>query len=124
MPLKDTQKRKEYLKEYNKKYHNSEACKKSREKYRKTDKCKELTWGYRIKAKYGISVAEYNKLFQKQNGVCAICGRTNKRRLVVDHNHITGEVRGLLCDNCNKGIGLMGDSIPLFEKAIKYISKA
>lgn len=79
---------------------------------------------------YGLTVAEYNALLRKQGGVCAICGmdepnshgRTGKKfRLSVDHCHSTGRVRGLLCQKCNRAIGLLGDNPILMRKAISYL---
>lgn len=58
---------------------------------------------------YGIAVHGYNRLFEEQQGCCAICNRhqiTFKRRLSVDHNHTTGKVRGLLCVACNTDLGV------------------
>jgi hypothetical protein len=74
--------------------------------------------------KYGITLQEYDLLFTSQNGVCAICGneQTNKR-LSVDHNHETGEVRGLLCSKCNHAIGLFKDNIKYMANAIAYLEK-
>jgi hypothetical protein len=77
----------------------------------------------------GIKNMTYEKYLimqQEQNNCCAICGvhRTFfKRELDVDHNHETGEVRGLLCTPCNSGIGKLKDSINMLEKAIKYLTK-
>lgn len=56
---------------------------------------------------YGITVDQYNELLFKQNGVCAICKGIDKHRLAVDHDHTTGEVRGLLCIRCNLGMERM-----------------
>jgi len=63
-------------------------------------------------------------MYADQFGRCAICGGVNDidRRLSVDHNHDTGEVRGLLCNRCNRAIGLLGDSIDILESAISYLS--
>ena len=74
---------------------------------------------------YGIDQAEYDSVLKSQNNVCAICGKTeleNGRRLSVDHSHVTGEVRGLLCKMCNKGIGMFEDSVEVLESAIKYLA--
>jgi DNA-directed RNA polymerase subunit RPC12/RpoP len=57
-----------------------------------------------LKAKYGLSIEKYNQLLNKQNGKCAICEKDSsefKQNLAVDHNHATGEIRGLLCSYCN-----------------------
>ena len=59
-----------------------------------------------LRRTYGISSEEYEKILKDQKGRCAICGRfPSRRRLDVDHNHVTGEVRGLLCHRCNRGLG-------------------
>lgn len=67
---------------------------------------------------------DYEFLFISQNGKCAICGThqdTMERRLSVDHNHETGEVRGLLCSSCNLGLGAFLDSPALLKNAILYL---
>lgn len=58
------------------------------------------------RARYGISYQEYMRMWEEQDGCCAICGDfEGNKALAVDHNHETGEVRGLLCQQCNTGIG-------------------
>jgi hypothetical protein len=77
-----------------------------------------------LKNSYGITTDEYNLLFNKQSGKCAICDRHQselKQSLCVDHNHKTGKVRGLLCDSCNKGIGCFQDNVDLLSNRIQYI---
>ena len=78
-----------------------------------------------LKRKYGIDLNQYNQLFANQSGCCAICGKHQtefKRKLAVDHCHTTGEVRGLLCSNCNQGIGYLKDSDELFSAASQYLN--
>lgn len=59
-----------------------------------------------LKCKYGITLEQYNKMLKSQQYRCAICGNTgNGKALHLDHNHITGQVRGLICYNCNTGLG-------------------
>lgn len=81
----------------------------------------------RIK-KYGITVDEYMEMYMAQDGKCAICGaevgNAEGDRLYVDHNHRTGKVRGILCSNCNLGIGKFFDNIELLRKAIQYLEDA
>lgn len=72
---------------------------------------------------YGITPEQYDEMAVRQGGVCAICGDgpSPKRRLVVDHNHETGAVRGLLCANCNAGVGLLGDDPATLLRAVAYL---
>lgn len=79
---------------------------------------------------YGITAAEYDAMLAAQGGVCAICARPEsaKRRgkvfaLAVDHCHDLGHVRGLLCGNCNKGIGGLGHDTGRLEAAIAYLRR-
>lgn len=74
---------------------------------------------------YGINLNDYNHLKNKQGRVCRICGKpnTNGRVLVVDHDHGTNEVRGLLCDKCNLAIGLLDDNPQILRTAIKYLDE-
>jgi len=82
--------------------------------------------GYHLKYQYGITHEEYDRLVAAQHGVCAICGqppsgRTIKdRRLAVDHDHLTGMVRGILCRPCNLIIGFIDDDEWL-ERARAYL---
>ena len=89
-----------------------------------TSACKKCMSIKKIIAKYNISDTTYLSLLKKQDNKCAICGQPpGKRELSVDHNHQTGEVRGLLCDNCNLGLGNFQDSPFLLNKAISYVQK-
>jgi len=75
---------------------------------------------------YGITQEQYNQMFVDQNGLCAICGGSqNKGKyLEVDHNHITGKNRGLLCHLCNVGLGSFKDNEDNLIKAIKYLQRS
>jgi hypothetical protein len=84
----------------------------------------ELSRTRNLKNKYNISLEEYNALFDEQKGCCAICGRHQtefKRSLVVDHSHITGEIRGLLCNGCNTALGLVHEDVNRLKSAINYL---
>lgn len=73
---------------------------------------------------YGISIDDYNEIFIKQDGCCRICKRHQselKRKLSVDHNHETSEIRGLLCNKCNQAIGLLNDDPELLDSAKEYV---
>lgn len=73
-------------------------------------------------AKYELTPEEYTQMVEDQKGLCKICKKVpTKRGLVVDHNHETGEVRGLLCIPCNSGIGLLGDHPELLLAAAEYL---
>lgn len=83
-----------------------------------------------LKRKYGIRHKDYIKLFKQQNGKCAICNCTPRAkgrrikgftRFVVDHNHKTKEVRGLLCAHCNAALGFLRDNVDLVFKAFTYL---
>jgi hypothetical protein len=80
---------------------------------------------YLLKCKYGITLEQYNEIFNRQNGKCAICKRDKScskyNTLNVDHNHITNKIRGLLCNNCNLGLGYFKDSKDLLNAAINYL---
>jgi len=80
---------------------------------------------YQLKYKFGITVEQYNQMFVEQNGTCLICHQVNirGRYLVVDHNHKTGKIRGLLCYHCNNGLGQFKDNIDSLLEAAKYLSK-
>lgn len=80
-------------------------------------------WQADVYRHYGLKKEEYARLFKAQNGVCAICSGecSTGRRLSVDHDHDTGHVRGLLCGNCNQGIGKLGDCPKLLRKAADYL---
>ena len=78
--------------------------------------------------RYGMTPPEYEAMLEAQGGLCAICEQpeTSKRggvvrRLAVDHCHETGEVRGLLCNNCNRALGMFGDSPATLAGAIAYL---
>lgn len=74
--------------------------------------------------RYGITAQQYDGLNEAQEGKCAICGKTctTGNRLAVDHDHTSGKVRGLLCLNCNQGLGKFFDDPALFAKAIEYLT--
>jgi hypothetical protein len=76
---------------------------------------------YHLRRRYGIGQAEFDRLLAQQNGVCAICGRDNPEH--VDHDHATGELRGILCFNCNQGLGNFRDSPQAMARAIEYLSR-
>ena len=84
--------------------------------------CKKCVREYCVTHSYGISTSQYESMLSAQGGVCAICGSPpQKKRLAVDHCHTSGKVRGLLCDKCNRGIGMFMDRPELLDKAAVYL---
>lgn len=78
----------------------------------------------RIREKKFSTPDSWEKQFQLQNGLCAICSVAIDESIShTDHNHITGKFRGLLCANCNKALGLFKDSWEVLEKASKYLKE-
>lgn len=106
----------------------------SKGKYGRHSYCKVCMVTYsrwrKLKYIYNISKTQYNDLLERQHSRCAICGvhvddlvfRTPKHRVLhVDHNHKTGEVRGLLCNDCNVMVGCSQDNTENLKKAIDYL---
>ena len=104
-------------------------CKNAYEAMRRknfTDEQKNKLKDLQLQNDFGITLEEYNEIFVRQNGKCAICGKHQiefKRALCVDHCHETGNVRGLLCLGCNTGIGSLNDDIENLNCAIIYLTK-
>lgn len=85
---------------------------------------------YHLDNGYGIKIEEYNSMLAAQNGACKICLKPESsldsrsklpKKLAVDHCHKTGKVRGLLCYNCNRGIGLLKDDYDIVQRAAEYL---
>ena len=83
----------------------------------------------KILKEYGLTTEDYSAMLKAQNNLCAICGnpetatyRGKTKALCVDHCHKTGEVRGLLCRECNLGVGYFQDAPNVLRHAIKYLS--
>tara|TARA_B100001094_G_C17781140_1_gene599791 strand:+ start:144 stop:632 length:489 start_codon:yes stop_codon:yes gene_type:complete len=106
----------EYIREYNKKRYHSLSEEQKQAQNRRMH----------IRT-YGIQPEDYDKMLTEQNGVCACCGEkeTNpkKKHLSIDHCHKTGEVRALLCDRCNRGIGALNDELDILRKAVLYLER-
>lgn len=80
------------------------------------------------KSAYGVDDDWYNNKLKVQENVCAICGKKETmknayglRNLCIDHNHFSGQIRGLLCSNCNRGIGSFKEDTQALKKAIEYL---
>lgn len=77
----------------------------------------------RLQREYGITLDEYNKVLKAQGNACGICKKEHilgKPRLAVDHCHVTGELRGLLCWSCNRKLGVFLDDLVMLESAAYY----
>lgn len=76
---------------------------------------------------FNITEDEIKALYDKHNCRCAICGieesKTKKKSLCIDHDHKTGKIRGLLCDDCNVGLGRFKDDVENLGQAMKYLNK-
>lgn len=99
-------------------------------KYRHGDPERQRNWA--MKRQFGITLEQYEQMLKDQDGLCAICFQPESRKsnrshkpknLAIDHCHEIGTVRGLLCQDCNTGIGLFKDSPFLMIKAAKYLEK-
>ncbi len=78
------------------------------------------------KHNYNMTINDYDNMFNKQDGRCAICGSGNSNRkssekFYVDHNHETGKIRGLLCHNCNSALGHIKDDTRILQNMLHYI---
>jgi len=79
-----------------------------------------------LKKCFSMTLEQYQELFDSQNCVCAICNQPEQAKgksLSVDHDHGTGTIRGLLCQNCNTAIGKLQDSVEILQSAIKYLQE-
>lgn len=81
----------------------------------------------KLRIKYRLGLADYDRMFTAQSGACAACGRPEKvirngkvARLAVDHDHTTGAVRALLCAACNLALGQLGDSAERIRRLLAY----
>ena len=82
-----------------------------------------------LKYYYGITLTEYNSTLEKQGGGCGICGSVSNKggigkNLCVDHDHDSGEIRGILCASCNLGIGKFNDDVETVKQAVVYLESA
>lgn len=102
---------------------NRDIVNKRSRKYYKNNKQKVLA--YSRKRLYNILEKEYQLLLKEQNFVCAICKSkcATYENLSVDHCHNTNKIRGLLCNRCNRALGMFEDNISLLKKVIKYLEK-
>lgn len=114
-----------YSREYRK--NNPKEIKKYDKQYKKDnpERIRRIKRDSRIKKIYGLSHKDWLGIWEAQDGECAICGRSFSKPsdALIDHNHKTNEVRGLLCNKCNLGIGHFDDNPRIIIKANEYLSK-
>lgn len=123
---------KNYRKMYRAKYKTTDSYKNSRKKYKNSEHGKISIRKETLKRKYGISLEDYDTLYVSQNGLCKICGTNDptlsgKRKnkyFCVDHDILTGKIRGLLCYKCNLAIGYFSHSTITLQSAINYLCHA
>lgn len=115
----------DYYKSYRKKH--KEKIVTGIYKWRKNnkDKMQRIALKVNLRRNHGITPNEYSDMLTKQNGRCAICGNPAseyKRKLHVDHNHVTGKNRGLLCVRCNYGLGCFKENVSFLDRAKEYLT--
>jgi hypothetical protein len=80
-----------------------------------------------LKSKFNMTLEDYNEMLECQDNVCAICKQpemgSRAKRLAVDHCHVTDMNRGLLCQRCNRALGLFQDDVEVLQNAVEYLSK-
>ena len=138
MPYKDYNKRLEFRKThreeinaYQREYRRThpEKIKTISKKYTNTHKneIKIRSKKWSLKTKYGLSITEFDNLLLSQDNRCAICKEPldlqNPKNVNIDHNHLTGKVRGILCLKCNVAIGLLRDNPEYVYNAYKYLKE-
>ena len=105
------------------------ACIECNKEEQSTAEYKQYARNAAYKHRYGITIAEYNTMVAEQGGKCKLCDTTDPKsnkthnRFHIDHDHNTGEVRGLLCVACNMALGLLHDDVELLGRAIKYVTR-
>lgn len=93
-------------------------------KYQSSEGVRKLVHHNNSLRKYGVSGEEYESLLSYQNGVCAICGKPpEKKKLGVDHDHVSNRIRGLLCKRCNSTLGLVNDDVRLLDALKEYLER-
>lgn len=87
-----------------------------------------IHYKYNLKKKFNMTHEEYEQMFYEQKGLCAVCKNPETstragviKRLAVDHNHITGKIRKLLCVRCNATLGQVNDNIEILQNMIDYL---
>ena len=101
-----------------------DCCRIRKYKWYQTESGKLSSANTKLKRRFGITLEQFNQMYEKQNGKCLICDATESllgHRLAVDHCHTTGKIRGLLCKSCNVALGGFKDNIENLKRAIEYL---
>ena len=105
-----------------KQYRASPGFQETRRKYYNKPEYKEKKADYRLRKRYGITSRDKQDIYDNQDGNCAICNKyVSLKDIVVDHNHATGRVRGLLCNGCNTALGLLREDPETISGMQRYI---
>lgn len=109
--------------EWIKEYRRDPTFRAVQNRWKKKDYVNNKDWyaNNQLKQNYGISLDEYNIMFEEQQGSCKICRSNTSRRLAVDHCHETGLIRSLLCSKCNTALGLANENIEILKSMINYL---
>jgi hypothetical protein len=104
---------------------NREAIRQHQKEYMATRRVEasEYRRRWNLAKRYGITMEQYADIWERQGQVCGVCGQQPKKA-VVDHDHKTGAVRGILCVRCNVSIGSLGDSVEGVTRAVRYLKEA
>ena len=118
--------KREREKEYRKTESGSECFARKAMKRRHNEGYKKVAYASHVKRNYGITIKEFDMQVHVQKNRCAICSTefihdAMTTKPVVDHDHETGKVRGLLCRKCNQGIGNFGENREVMKRAIEYV---
>ena len=122
------ERKREYQREYHAKHREAANAKRKQQYYDrvaegwKTPRPEDRPWATHYKSRYGITLSDFERMNAEQFGLCKICKSPPTRRyLSVDHDHITGKVRGLVCQDCNIGLSKFKDNPNMMDRAIKYL---
>lgn len=124
--LENLEKTRAYAREYQHRRtpaQNAESCRRYQQSHK--EKIKVAQRRKHLRLKFGLTLEDFDRMLASQGYVCAICFTDNwgAHGPMVDHDHVTGKIRGILCHKCNLGIGHLDDSISKLENAIVYLKK-
>lgn len=104
---------------------NAERTKQQRLDWKKNNpgKVAESLRSYQIRRRYGIGLREFAEILASQGGKCAVCRKVEKR-MVVDHCHSNGAIRGILCNRCNVALGMAKDDPTRLRALVRYLEKS